>query len=54
MQAAIITKYKQTTPTVTEVPIPTVAPTDVLVKIVAASVNPIDLKTKDGDLRLLL
>lgn len=54
MKAAIITKYKQITPMVTEVPVPTIAPTDVLVKIVAASVNPIDLKTKDGDLRLLL
>ncbi|MBP5845595.1 alcohol dehydrogenase catalytic domain-containing protein, partial [Lactiplantibacillus plantarum] len=54
MKAAIITKYKQITPMVTEVPVPTIAPTDVLVKIIAASVNPIDLKTKDGDLRLLL
>lgn len=54
MKAALITHYKQATPTIQNVPVPEVGPNDVLVKIMAASINPIDLKTKDGDLRMLL
>ena len=54
MQAALITHYKQAVPEIQNVPLPTVRPNDVLVRIVAASINPIDLKTKDGKLRLLL
>lgn len=54
MQAAVITHYKQTSPEIKTVPIPTLQPTDVLVKIKAASLNPIDLKTMAGGLRPLL
>ena len=50
MQAALITHYKQAVPEIQNVPLPTVRPNDVLVRIVAASINPIDLKTKDGKL----
>ena len=54
MQAAQITHYKQDIPTINQVPIPHVENDDVLVKIVTASINPIDLKTKDGGLKMLL
>lgn len=54
MQAAQITHYKQDIPTINQVPIPHVETDDVLVKIVTASINPIDLKTKDGGLKMLL
>lgn len=54
MKAALITHYQQDFPTIKEVPIPTIGKNDVLVKIIAASINPIDLKTKDGGLKMLL
>lgn len=54
MQAAVIDAYRQPFPTIKQVPRPQVRPHDVLVRIVAASINPIDLKTKDGGLKLLL
>ncbi len=54
MNAALITHYKQDLPTIERVPIPTIGANDVLVKIMAASINPIDLKTKDGGLKMLL
>lgn len=54
MQAAVIDAYKQPTPTLKTVPVPTPGPNDVLVKIIAASINPIDIKTKDGGLKMLL
>lgn len=54
MQAAVIQKYRQRNLTLTTVPVPKIQETDVLVKIVAASLNPIDLKTRDGKLRFLL
>lgn len=54
MKAAQITHYKQEMPVITDIEIPTIKSTDVLVKIVAASINPIDLKTKDGGLKMLL
>lgn len=54
MKAALITKYKQNSTTIEEVAIPRVGVDDVLVKIVASSINPIDLKTKEGGLKMLL
>lgn len=54
MKAALIRKYGQKNLEIAEVDIPTVRDNDVLVKIVAASINPIDLKTKDGKVKMLL
>lgn len=54
MKAAVNDTYKQPTPKIKEVPIPDIRSNDVLVKIVAASINPIDIKTKDGGLKMLL
>ncbi len=54
MKAAVIDTYKQPTPKIKEVPIPDIRSNDVLVKIVAASINPIDIKTKDGGLKMVL
>lgn len=54
MRAAVIQKYRQRNLTLTTAPVPKIQETDVLVKIVAASLNPIDLKTRDGKLRFLL
>ncbi|WP_179394531.1 NADP-dependent oxidoreductase [Lacticaseibacillus absianus] len=54
MKAAVIEAYKQPMPTLKQVPIPPLRPNDVLVRVVAASINPIDIKTKDGGLRPLL
>ena len=54
MKAAVITHYQQVIPSIKTVAIPTLQPTDVLVKIKAASINPIDLKTMAGGLKILL
>ncbi len=54
MNAAIIKHYKQDLPTIEQVPIPKIGANDVLIKIVTASINPIDLKTKDDGLKMLL
>ena len=54
MKAALIHKYGQKELSIEEVPLPTIHDNDVLVKIIAASINPIDLKTKDGKVKMLL
>ncbi|MFC6181033.1 NADP-dependent oxidoreductase [Lactiplantibacillus daowaiensis] len=54
MRAAVIDRYRQPQPTIQSVARPTMQPHDVLVKVMAASLNPIDHKTKDGAMRLLL
>jgi NADPH:quinone reductase-like Zn-dependent oxidoreductase len=54
MNAALIKHYKQDLPTIEQVPMPKIGANDVLIKIIAASINPIDLKTKDGGLKMLL
>ncbi len=46
MQAALITHYKQAVPEIQNVPLPTVRPNDVLVRIVAASINQLISKRK--------
>jgi len=54
MKAALITHYKQMTPTIESVPIPLLKPNDVLIKVKAASINPVDLKIMAGGMRMLL
>ena len=54
MKAFGIHAYKQKVLTQMEVPTPTLTKDDVLVEIKAASINPIDFKTRDGKLKLLL
>lgn len=49
MQAAQITKFGgPEVLVVKEVPVPSRAPGEVLVKVVATSINPIDVKSRDG------
>ncbi|WP_217558648.1 NADP-dependent oxidoreductase [Paenibacillus sp. GbtcB18] len=55
MKAMIIEKYGKNVPLVlTEQPTPTIGEHDVLVKIHAASLNPIDFKIKEGKMKFLL
>ncbi|HAY53677.1 MAG TPA: hypothetical protein DCY46_06855 [Lactobacillus sp.] len=54
MQAMLINHYGQKQLDRVLVPIPTPGPSDVLVAIHAASINPIDFKTRDGAVRMLL
>lgn len=53
MRAAVIENYNQPLQ-LTELPQPEISATEVLVKIVAASLNPIDLKTQAGQVKFLL
>ncbi|MGX7127464.1 NADP-dependent oxidoreductase [Enterococcus wangshanyuanii] len=54
MNSALIRKYGQETLEIAKVPMPEISENDVLVKIVAASINPIDLKTQAGKMKMLL
>lgn len=54
MKAAMIHEYGQKNIEVAETAMPKIREKDVLVKIAAASINPIDLKTKDGKMKMLL
>ena len=54
MKAYTISKYGKQPLTLSELPGPVPTDTQVLVKINAASVNPIDLKRKHGDLRTIM
>ncbi|GAF40601.1 bifunctional protein: zinc-containing alcohol dehydrogenase [Agrilactobacillus composti DSM 18527 = JCM 14202] len=54
MLAATIDHYGQQALSLRQMPMPTMQPGDVLVKIHAASLNPIDFKTMAGDLKMLL
>lgn len=53
MQAFVIDRYKGTL-TRREMPEPKLRPGDVLVAIQAASVNPLDVKIRDGEFKLIL
>ncbi|MHA8138595.1 NADP-dependent oxidoreductase, partial [Lactobacillaceae bacterium Scapto_B20] len=53
MQAAMIKKYKQNLLDVESVEVPQIYNNEVLVKINAASFNPVDLRIKNGNMRLL-
>src|SRR5256885_16989764 len=55
MKAALIDRYGSNDAVrVADIDIPTVGPTDLLVRVHAASVNPLDIKTRDGKLKTLL
>ncbi|MGM0168170.1 alcohol dehydrogenase [Enterococcus sp. AZ135] len=54
MKTAMIHEYGQKNIEVAETAMPKIREKDVLVKIAAASINPIDLKTKDGKMKMLL
>ncbi|GAK48322.1 NADPH:quinone reductase [Secundilactobacillus oryzae JCM 18671] len=54
MSAMQIEKYGHTELKLKQVPMPTIAPDEVLVAIKAASVNPIDSKTREGGIKLLV
>ena len=55
MKAALIHRYGSNDAViVADIDIPTVGATDLLVRVHAASVNPVDIKTRDGKLKTLL
>jgi NADPH:quinone reductase-like Zn-dependent oxidoreductase len=55
MKAALLERYGDNRAVkVTDVPVPTISDTDILVQVRAASVNPLDVKTRDGQVRILL
>ena len=54
MQAFIVERYGLQGLRAAEVPVPSVGPHDVLVRVQAASVNPLDKMVRNGDFKLLL
>src|SRR5918912_599617 len=55
MKAAFIDRYgSNDLVRVADVPIPAIGPTDLLVQVRAASVNPLDVKIRDGKVKTLL
>lgn len=54
MQAMVITKYGQKQLTAVQLPIPEIRANELLVAIHAASLNPLDFKIRDGQLKMLL
>jgi alcohol dehydrogenase len=55
MKAALIDRYgSNDVVRISDVPVPSFGPTDVLVQVHAASVNPVDVKTRDGKVKTLL
>jgi alcohol dehydrogenase len=55
MKAAVIDRYgTNEIVQVKETAVPAMGPTDLLVRVRAASVNPLDVKTRDGALKMLL
>jgi len=55
MKAAMLMRYGDNSAVeVADVPIPTIGDTDLLVAVRAASVNPLDVKTRAGQVRILL
>ena len=54
MKAFVVAKYGKNGLRPGEVPAPIVGPRDVLVQVRAASINPLDMKVRDGELKLLL
>ena len=55
MKAAVIRRYgNNDAVSVADIDIPTLGATDLLVRVHAASVNPVDIKTRDGKLKTLL
>jgi len=54
MKAFVVDKYGKDGLRAAEVPNPTVRPRDVLVRVCAASINPLDRLVRDGEFKLLL
>ncbi len=55
MKAAVLHRYGDNSAVrIADVPIPTIGDTDLLVEVRAASVNPLDVKTRDGKVKILL
>ena len=55
MKAALIDRYgSNDVVTVADIAVPTIGATDLFVRVHAASVNPVDIKTRDGKLKTLL
>lgn len=54
MTAMTVQKYGKHPVQKTTLPIPTIGDDDVLVKVASASVNPLDFKIRNGDLKLVL
>ncbi len=54
MKAFVVEKYGKDGLAAAAVPEPTVGPRDVLVRVSAASINPLDKKLRNGELKLLL
>jgi alcohol dehydrogenase len=55
MKAGLIDRYgSNDVVKVTDTPVPTMGPMDLLIRVHAASVNPVDVKTRNGQLKTLL
>lgn len=54
MKAFVVEKYGKTGLRATQVPDPTIGPRDVLVRVSAASINPLDMMVRNGEFKLLL
>ncbi|WP_115526808.1 MULTISPECIES: NADP-dependent oxidoreductase [Xanthomonas] len=55
MKAVIVDQYKKHGPVrIGEMPMPQLRPNDVLIKVSAASLNPLDAKVRDGEFKMLL
>ncbi|HEY8085074.1 MAG TPA: NADP-dependent oxidoreductase [Methylophilaceae bacterium] len=54
MKAFVVEEYGKTGLRATNVPEPTLGPRDVLVRVCAASINPLDKMVRNGDFKLLL
>ena len=54
MKAFVVEKYGKSGVRAAQVPDPTVGPRDVLVRVSAASINPLDMMVRNGEFKLLL
>jgi NADPH:quinone reductase-like Zn-dependent oxidoreductase len=54
MKAFIVEKYGKSGLRAAQVPVPTIGPRDVLVRVCAASINPLDKMVRNGEFKLLL
>jgi NADPH:quinone reductase-like Zn-dependent oxidoreductase len=54
MKAFVVERYGKGGVRAVEMPEPTVGPRDVLVRVIAASINPLDKMLRDGEFKLLL
>ncbi|KLD72036.1 NADP-dependent oxidoreductase [Xanthomonas pisi] len=55
MKAVIVDQYKKHGPVrIGDMPMPQLRPNDVLIKVSAASLNPLDAKVRDGEFKMLL